>query len=304
MNKKLVRTGIGLAVGSSLLITSTFMSIADGPSGYDTLKAAFRNSRNIDNATFTVSGSVSDNDKDVVKISSKFKADVEEHLYSGTVAINSEKVNKTYTLYGSKNQIVFKDSASDIYNKVQCSDEFNKNRHRNEFNRDAHENPQLEAIGEKIMDTLVGDLKKQVTLKEMDNGDKQIGIDLDKNEIPSLVNLILAVKDDKSHEADKQNKMHEILGVNTDDCTMPKLANDIKAEKVDVKITVDKDNTIKGLDVEFDVSGKDEANIAHEQEMKLSMTVSDVGSTKVDTVSLDGKKVKEISGDELGSHKR
>ncbi len=290
MNKKLVRTGIGLVVGSSLLITSTFMSIADGPSGYDTLKAAFRNSRNIDNATFTVSGSVSDNDKDMVKISSTFKADEVEHLYSGTVAINSEKVNKTYTLYGSKNQIVFKDSASDIYNKVQCNDEFN----RDEINRDAHENPQLEAIGEKILDTLVGDLKKQVTLKELGNGDKQIGIDLDKNEIPSLVNLILAVKEDKSREADKQDKMHEILGVNVDDCTMPELTNDIKAEKVDVKITVDKDNTIKGLDMELDVSGKDEANIAHEQEMKLSMTVCDVGSTKVDIVSLDGKTVKEI----------
>ncbi|KNY29585.1 hypothetical protein [Pseudobacteroides cellulosolvens] len=304
MNKKLVRTGIGLVVGGSLLITSTFMSIADGPSGYDTLKAAFRNSRNIENATFTVSGSVSDNSKDMVKISSTFKADEEEHLYSGTIAINSDKVNKSYTLYGSKNQVVFKDTASNVYNKLECNDEYEGKRHQSRRHNNVHENPQLEAIGEKIMDTLVGDLKKQVTLKEMDNGEKQIGIDLDKDEIPSLVNLLLAVKEDKSHEADKQDKIHEIFGVNTDDCTMPELANDIKAEKVDVKITVDKDNTIKGLDVEFGVSGKDEANIVHEQEMKLSMTVSEVGSTKVDTVSLEGKTVKEISSDEFDCHKR
>jgi len=302
MNKKLFRTGIGLVVGGSLLITSTFMSIADGPSGYDTLKAVFRDSKKIENATFTVSGSVSDNSREVIKINSTFKADEKEHLYSGVVTINSDKVNKSYTLYGSKDQVVFKDVASDIYNKLECNNEFEGNRHQGREHNNIDENPQLNAIGEKILDTLVGDIKKQVTLKEIDNGHKQIGINLDKDEVPSLVNLLLALKNDNSCEADKQNNMHEILGINPDDCTMPKLVNDIKAETVDVKITADKDNTIKGLDLEFEISGKDESNLVHEQEMKLSMSVSDVGSTKVNTVNLEGKTVKDIPCELINQH--
>jgi hypothetical protein len=305
MNKKLLRTGIGLVVGGSLLITSTVMSIADGPSGYDTLKAVFKNSRNIESATFTVAGSVSDNSKEIVKISSTFKENEEEQLYSGAIAINSEKVNKSYALYGSEKQIVFKDDTSNVYNKVECSDDFKGMRHQgNSSYKNAHENPQLEAIGEKIMDTLVGDLKKQVTLKKLDNGDKQIGIDLDKNEIPSLVNLMLAIKNDKPNETDKQDKIHEILGINPDDCTMPKLTNDVKAEKVDVQIVVDKNNTIKGLDVEIGITGNDEANKAHEQELKFSLDVTGINSTKVDTINLAGKTVKEISQDEIGCRRR
>lgn len=305
MNKKLFRTGIGLVVGGSLLITSTVMSIADGPSGYDALKAAFKNSHKIENATFTVAGSVSDNQKEMVNISSTFKADEENHLFSGNIAISSDKVNKSYTLYGSEKQIVFKDDASNVYNKVECSDEFKGKRHsRNQHYKNPHENPQLEAIGEKIMDTLVGDLKKQVTLKKLDNGDKEIGIDLDKNEIPSLVNLILAVKNDKSYETDKQGEFHKILGINPDDCTIPELTDDVQAEKVEVQIVVDKDNTIKGLDLELDITGKDEAKQAHDQELKLSIDVNNINSTNVDTIDLAGKTVKEISKDEIGCHRR
>jgi hypothetical protein len=83
---------------------------------------------------------------------------------------------------------------------------------------------------------------------------------------------------------------------------MPKLVNDIKAETVDVKITADKDNTIKGLDLEFEISGKDGSNLVHEQEMKLSMSVSDVGSTKVNTVNLEGKTVKDIPCELINQH--
>ncbi len=294
MNKKLLRTGIGVVVGGSLLITSTFMSIADGPSGYETLKAVLRDSQKIENATYRVSGSVSDNGKDVIKINSTFKADEKERLYSGVVAIDSDKVNKNYTLYGNEDWFVFKDAASDIYNKLECSDEFKGNRcYRHDY-ENVYEDPQLDAIGEKILDTLVGDLKKQVTLKETHNGDKQIGINLDKDEIPSLVNLLLAAKSHQSCQADSQNNIHEILGINPDDCTMPKLVNDISAQEVDVKIIADKDNNIKEMDFEFEISGRDESNLVHEQEMKLSMSVSDVGSTKVDAVELEGKTVKDI----------
>ena len=42
MNKNLFRTCIGLAVGVSLLITSTVMGMTSGPTGYEALKIAVK----------------------------------------------------------------------------------------------------------------------------------------------------------------------------------------------------------------------------------------------------------------------
>jgi hypothetical protein len=271
--------------------------MADGPSGYETLKAAFKNSHKIETATIGLTGSVNDNQKELVKVSSTFKLNEEEHLFSGVISVNSEKVNKNYTLFGSKDGMVFKDDASNVYNRIETKNEFKGKRFKNR-NHNVKEsvNPQLEAIGEKIMDTLVGDLKKQVEQKELENGDKQISINLDKNEIPSLVNLILSAKrENECENVNKADKMHEILGINPEDCKMPELTNNVQAENIDVQLVVDKNNVIKELDAEFDVTGYDDQNQFHSQELKLGIDVSDINSTKVDTINLDGKEVREIT---------
>lgn len=302
MKKNLLRTCIGLAVGGTLLISSSIMGMADGPNGYDTLKAAFKNSNKIENATFNMSGSINDNNKEIVKVSSTFKADEQDHLFSGVISIKNDKIDKNFTLFGSKAQMVFKDDSSSVYTKFAG----NKELKGKKFSIKSHdfkeqENPQMEAIGEKIMDTLVGDLKKQVTQKDLGNGEKQININLDKNEIPSLVNLMLAAKGDST--CDTKDKMHEILGINPDDCKLPELTSNIQAEEMDIQIVVDENNIIKEMDAKFDITGNDAQNQVHNQELKFSIDVSGINSTTVDTVDLNGKEVKEISSEEFGYDK-
>ena len=303
MNKNLLRTGIGLVVGGSLLVTSTVMGMAaSGTSGYDTLKVAVKNMKNIENATFSMSGTFSDNNKELAEASFNFKASKED-IFSGEIALSSEKVNKSYALYQSEDSIVFKDAASDVYNKVEYSGELKaKGKKMRKYHSKEIQNPQMEMLGEKILDTLVGDLKKQVTQESIGNSEKKISIDLDKSEIPALVNLVLAAKSEKTRgqSCDKSEMMHEIFGVNPADCKLPELKSNIQAEKIDVDIVVDKNNMIKELDMEFDISGNDSQNKFHEQELKISMDVSDINSTKVDSIDLSGKEVKEISYKELG----
>jgi hypothetical protein len=298
MNKNFSRTCIGLAVGGSLLVTSTVMGMASGPTGYEALKAVVKNSDKIKNATFSVSGSLIDNNKEFMKLDSTLKVEQDE-LVSGEILIDTDKLDKSYTFFASKNNMIFKDDNSDVYNRITSTEKAKvkvKKSHSKEY-----ENPQMEAICESIMDTLVGDLKNQVTLTDADDGKKQIGINLDKSEIPALFNLMLNVKHDEevTDEFDTNNKIHEILGINPIDFESPDLTSNVQAEEIDVKILIGENNIIEGMDLEFEVTGNDAQNQMHRQELKLSFDISGINSTTADVIDLNGKEVQEISSEDF-----
>lgn len=300
MNKNFSRTCIGLAVGGSLLVTSTVMGMASGPTGYEALKAAVKNSDKIKNATFSVSGSLIDNNKEFMKLDSTLKVEQDE-LVSGKIFIDTDKLDKNYTFFASESNVIFKDDNSEVYNRITSTEKANVKVKVKKSHSKEYENPQMEAICESIMDTLVGDLKNQVTLTDANDGNKQIGINLDKNEIPALFNLMLNVKPDEecTAEFDTNNKIHELLGINPVDFKSPKLTSNVQAEEIDVKILIDENNVIEGMDLEFEVTGNDAQNQLHRQELKLSFDISGINSTTADVIDLNGKEVQEISAKDL-----
>lgn len=219
MKKNLLRTCIGLAVGGSLLITSTIMSMASGPTGYELLKSAVKNSDKVENATFIMSGTLTDNDKEFMNVNSTLKIESDQ-LISGAISVDTDKIDKSYTFFGSQNNMIFKDDDSKVYNKVNCNEKENgrkikKRAHTNEN----YNNPQMDAICENIIDTLVGNLKNQVISEDVGDGRKSISINLDKNEIPAIFNMILNVKADAEcdEENNKHDNMQKILGINPKD---------------------------------------------------------------------------------------
>ncbi|WP_010246001.1 hypothetical protein [Acetivibrio cellulolyticus] len=288
MNKNLLRTCIGLTVGGSLLVTSTVMGMAAGPTGYETLKAAVKSSRTIKNATFNISGSIADSNKKFTNVNSTLKLEKDE-LISGAISLDSNDVNKSYSFFEGENSIIFKDDASNVYNKINFTDD------ESDKEDEEHDNPRVEALCENILDTLVGDLKKKVDLKKLDNEEKQISIDLDKSEIPALVNLALNADDgEDDKECKTEAKIKDIIGVDPLKLDLPELTN-IEADKINVEIVVDKNNIVKEMDLVFDITGNDAQNKVHNQELKLSVDVGGINSTSVDTVDLSGKEVREIS---------
>jgi len=303
MNKNLFRTCIGLAVGGALLVTSTIMGMASGPSGYEALKTAVKNSDRVKNATFVIEGSLMDNNEELMKLSSTLKVEQDE-LVSGIVSIDADKIDRDYTFSTKDKTMIFKQDSSDVYSKIVCTKKENKSNKRHHIKE--YENPQMEAICENILDTLVGDFKNQVTLKNIKDGRKQISINLDKNEIPTLCNLILNLKQDEEHtgECETKDKMSKLFGINIKDFEFPKLVNSIQAEEVNVEIIIDKDSIIKEMDLEFKVSGKDAQNNIHNQELKISFDVSNINSTTADIIDLKGKQVKEISTKEFEYNKK
>lgn len=302
MNKNLIRTGIGLAIGGSLLFTSTVMSMADKPSGYEVLKSVFKDSERIQNATYQISATLSDNNTKLIKMNAQLKSE-EENLFSGTVELDTENKDKSYVLYGQKDSMVFKDDDSTIYNKIEERQKTGK-KNRGEKVKLHKEDPKLEKLGEMILDTLVGDLKYKVDLTELDDGYKKLTVDLEENEIPALVNLALAIKEEDY--CDKDNKFNDkdccfsdILDLDKEDFQFPKITDNIKAEKIYLDLTLDKSNMIKELNMEFDITGNDAKGEFHKNEMDISLAVDDINSTVVDTIDLKDKEVKIISQDKL-----
>lgn len=299
MNKNLFRTCIGLAVGGSLLITSTVMGMTSGPTGYEALKMAVKNSDSVKNATFTMSGTLIDNNEELMKLSSEIKVE-QEQLVSGSVLIDTNDLDRNYIFSVNDKTMVFKHDASDVYNKIICTQEENETEKEHyEF-----ENPQMDAICESILDTLVGDLKNQVTLKNIGDDRKQISINLDKNEIPTLFNLILNLNagqnEERNVECEKSNKVAEIFGLNPKVFEFPELISSIQTEEVNVEIIIDKDSRIKEMDLALEVYGNDEQNNIHNQKLQIGFEVSEINSTTSDVIDLAGKEVKELSTKELG----
>ncbi|TYQ17987.1 UNVERIFIED_CONTAM: hypothetical protein Cloal_0382 [Acetivibrio alkalicellulosi] len=302
MKKNLLRTCIGLAVGGSLLITSTIMTMATGPSGYETLKAVIKNSNNMENATFNISGSLKDNNEELIKIDSLIKMSEQDHLASGKISITTDMIDKNYTFYKAEDKMILKDDDSNVYNQFTCNKEFKEKKFcKKDSQVKKCDNPQMSAIGETIIDTLVGDFKRHVTLTNIGNNEKQIGINLDKNEIPSLLNLILSAKCQSKYqnECENKDKMFQILGIDPENYQVPKLTSNITVEKIGVQIIVDQNDTIKEMDLELNVTGNDAQNQFRNQNFKLTIVISDVNSTIVDIIDLNGREVNEILLDEF-----
>ncbi|OPZ93944.1 MAG: hypothetical protein BWY74_00948 [Firmicutes bacterium ADurb.Bin419] len=301
MKKNLLRTCIGLAVGGSLLITSTVMSIASGPTGYEVLKAALKNSGKIENATLSISGSLTDNDKEFMNVKSTLKAESEQFI-SGAISVDTGKIDKSYTFFGSEGNVIFKDDDAKVYNRFTCNEkEHGKNVKKRSSSHEAHSNPQMEAICENIIDTLVGNLKNQVTSDNIGDGQKLISINLDKSEIPAVFNMLLNVKEDP--ECDKKCIKHDeikkILGLSPEDFNAPELTNNVQAEEIDVNMVVDKNNIIKKMDLTIEVTGDDDQNQLHNQKLTLSFDISGINSTSVDTIDLSGEEVMEITSEDF-----
>ena len=195
--------------------------------------------------------------------------------------------------------MIFKHDATDVYNKLTCTQKENELEKRHH----QYENPKVDAISESIIDTLVGELKNQVNIKSIEDNRKQISINLDKDEIPVLFNLILNLNAEENEECTVKCKTNEevaeIFGLNPKVFEFPKLISSIQVEEVNVEIIIDEDDIIKEMDLELKVSGNDAQNNIHNQKLQISFEVSEINTTIADTIDLEGKEVKEISTKEL-----
>jgi hypothetical protein len=292
MNKKLALMGVGVAVGSMLMITSAYAGIGDA-AGYSAYKSAIKNTLAIQNVTRNIDMSIVDNGAALLNVKSTMKSAGTEEPGSVNVDVQGGSTTQTIQYFNQDGKRIVKTSGSDVYQIIDTKNPKEQSKDHEKQNDQTDVVMQQEM--ENVVDALVGNLKDYVSMNQ--TGDvKDIHFQLTGTQIPTVVNTVgsLLVKQGANEHTPKAT---ETLGMNVATLrdSLPKLTQDIKIESVSMNASVDADNHITNQVAEIQISGKDAQGAAHAVIVKLNIGLSDFNKTTVDTVNLTGKKVETVT---------
>jgi hypothetical protein len=296
MKKKLVMMGAGLAVGSMLLMTAVYAGIGETP-GYDAYKSAIKQTAAVNNVTEKVKFSVEDNGKVLLQVDVSAKSNKEAKTGSADITLKSGTTEHAIQLFHQEDKAILKTDLSDTYQIVEPG-KVNSERVRAHKAYTEHRDPAFAQELEKVLDSLVGNLKNDVTLNEVGTG-KEVALHLEGTQIPAVVNTIgsLLIKASGfDHGEELQFNNDDTLGIRIDDMikSLPKLTDDIAIDAVSLNAKVNADNLITNQIASIEISGKDSQGAAHEVTVKFEVSLSEFDHTTPDTIDLTGEKVETI----------
>lgn len=300
MNKKLAMIGLGVAVGSMMLVTSVYAGVGSAP-GYETFKSAVKQTAKVDNVTRQVNVSLQDNGASLLNVKSTIKSGGVDHAGSAVVTVKSGTDEQTIHFYNQDGKQIVKTEDSDVYKVLEGEGMPGKFKGHERANHTP--DPEVIHEVENVVDALVGNLKNYVTMDEAPGNVKDIHFKLSGSQISPVVNTIgsLVIK-----HGTVENSQHPVpakadtLGVDitTLKNSLPQLVSDIKMDEVEVNASVDADNHITNQTAKVHIFGKDAQGAAHDVVLSVDMTLSSLNSTTPDTIDLNGKQVENVKFDE------
>ncbi|MEW9701225.1 hypothetical protein [Paenibacillus sp. SI8] len=293
MKKKWLVLGSAVGISSIVMVTTGFSAMAS-TSGYDAYKSALKNTKAVQNVAVQASASLQDNGNNLVSANGVFKVNVAGKTASGNANVTVNGTQQSLSVYKQEGQTVMKSASSDVYYVKQEGKEKNKK-------EKTTEDGQLSAQVETVIDALVGNLKDYVAVDNKSDGSKDISIQLDNAQIPTVINAIapIAIKEATKHKDDREQKDDnkpepQLFQKDLLKDAAPQLSQDIKIENVVIKATVDASNFIQHQEADLTVSGKDDSGTAHKVTLHLQADMSGYNSTTPDTIDLTGKTVQTL----------
>jgi hypothetical protein len=297
MKKKIAMIGAGVVAGSVLLMSSVYAGIGSTP-GYDAYKSAIKNTAAVENATTQVNLSIEDNGTTLFAVHSTLKSGKDDHTGSAAITLRSGGTEQGIQIYSQDGKEIIKTSNSDVYRIVENEDEEQEWAKESRDRKKLHD-PEFAKEAEKVIDSLVGNLKQAVALEE-EGATKTVSLELKGNQIPAIVNTIgsLIIRESgRRHGEGIQPEPEEIFGVDLQriEDSLPILTDDIKIEAVNLDADVNADNLITNQSAELRISGKDSEGAAHQVSVKLDLILSEFNRSVPDTVDLTGKQVENVT---------
>ncbi|MEC0266035.1 hypothetical protein [Paenibacillus anseongense] len=305
MNKKLAMMGLGVAVGSMMLVTSVYAGVGDAP-GYETFKSAVKQTATVHNVTRQVNVTLQDNGAPLLNVKSTIKSSGANHAGSAEVTVNNGTNEQTIHFYNQDGKQIIKTNDSDVYKVLEGE---GMGKFKDHEGTEHTPDPQVVSEVENVVDALVGNLKNYVTMDEAAGNVKEIHFKLSGSQISPVVNTIgsLAIKHATMENSQRPMPTKaDTLGVDVTTLknSLPQLTSDIKMDEVEVNASVDSDNHITNQTAQIHISGKDAQGTAHNVVLSVDMTLSSLNSTTPDTVDLTGKQLETVKIDPEKSHHR
>jgi hypothetical protein len=314
INKKL-KLGVLVLAAVTVFTATAFAAnsnISNG--GYDEFKQIMKNSQQVkqaSNANLNGAFTITDNGKVIAEMKGDVKGNCEGEKANGNVQIKLMGKEQDLSFYknGEDSYLVDKtnDKSYQLINMNKDKDHKVSKRHREV----RAEKPQMGKASEALMDYLVGDLKSQFELTQNNDGTKSITLDLDQNEIPVPLNLlvVVAAENRDCSNAQYENGMDtaklpflkEFSDLGKD---LPKLKQDVKLTGFILKLNVDEKDQIKSFDVKISTTGNDVNGTYHELTFSSSTSISDINNTSVDTFNPNGKTIETIDAKDFDRRER
>ena len=279
MKNKRFKTMAVTALAGCLLLTMSLTAFASSGSGYESYKGAVKSTIFAKNATVNAQFEVKDNGSIILTGDSNIKLDNENCSSKTNLTVNkTSKVLET----SKDNGTIIKNTDGKYYITKKGSEQPNKNEKEN-FSASSS----TVKLAEMVADTLAGDVKNQFV-----KDGQTINVNLTGAQIPELARLALsAAVENTGRIGDKHQGNDASLKSLMD--KLPKLSN-IDIKSIDMTATVD-GNILKSNKVTVVITGVDANGVAHELSVMLNGEITNVGSTKIDTIDTTGKNVQTIN---------
>lgn len=296
MNKKVMMMGTILVTVSLLAILAFAGNKTEN--GYELFKDVLGNfeSHDIESGLFEGSLVLTDNDEIKLAVSGTFAQEKEDKMMSGIAQIESPKMNKAIEVYGDDQMIYIVDAdRNDVYISKVKEEKANKEweyEHMGEFDE----------TDEAIVDYFIGNFKKNFKTLEDTDGSTDILFELNKSEIPAIVNLLASSKYDEQYvdEEDEFSNHQEYAKYPLFNDLMAleniELSIDSNVEVQYVRLVMDLNGNqkVQGMEFTLELTGDDELGEHHKVKFEGFFTANDVGEVEVRTINMDGLTVYEL----------
>lgn len=304
---------IGGAAAAVTLFTATAFAYTPNTEGYNAFKEILKaNHQSGDIESATVNGSFSvtvDGEKVLVSSGTAKVADGQDgHSVSSDFDFTLNGVERSGSLYSSDDDSFYAvDRTHNLDYQVVDTDGEKIGKHRDRRHEYDNQGRSMSKAEEVLIDFLVGDLKKNFSVTNRADGSKTITVDIDEKDIPLPIRLLMDVAEsrdraERDHDKESSAQWERIKqlpffqGLEDIDFEeqIPELTEDFTIEHVMLQFTVDADNQLQNVQGALEVSGKDDAGVAHTVEIECAGDVSGINATTPEVYDPAGKNIEVI----------
>jgi hypothetical protein len=295
MNKKLLTLGTAVIVSSVLMIGSAFSAMASSSIGYETLKAALKQSHNFESVTTNAQLTVMDNGQTILDATSQIKSNFDQKRMTSNTKVEHEGQTKEIQTMHNGDQNIIKTGESDTYYLIETDEKHKKSmdKHHHSQNASKHEDV------EKFVDALVGHYQSYFKLQQVE-GKQMVTLELNDQDIPTAVNVLgsMLIKSGTAHhQVDKGQSLPFLKDFS--EIKLPQLTEDVHLKEIKMQALINQDQIIEGYILALQASGQDDEGLAHDLTYQFKLNFSDFDKTNVAPIQLDGKTVEIIDSDEV-----
>jgi len=265
MNKKLVAMVTSLVVGGTMLFGTAYAN-ASQLSGYEVYKASVKDSKALKNETANLKVSVYDNGSDIADMTTNSKINLASNAMSQVTTVKSSAGSQTFSTYKQDGKNISKSSSSDVYN-------VRENKNKNVKEKDKAENPEIAKSAETVVDTLVGNMKNNVSVVDNNDGTKKVSINLSENDVTPLVNALASMAIIKSSDEPMHNEKAGDINLTN---VLPQLESNIKIKTVEVTGDINKNDILDNQVGKVVLTGTDAQGKTHEITINATLDLSSI----------------------------